>query len=339
MAKPQVENGHTDIANEIVEALCRINLTSYEARVLWALFRKTYGWHKTWDRISYTQWEEITGINRWHIARTIKQLTARNVVTTRGNGYNIEFSFQKDYEEWNKDPKVRRRKWKLIMDGYVHRYLGPDNPFRPMCNANGYIAEHRLVMAKHLNRLLNSDEIVHHKNHLREDNKIGNLEIMTAQEHLKEGAAWRESLPLEVMDNKALPLEEDALPLEETPLPLKVIKPLPLVVNTKEKKETIQKKRQKKEDISKSFNIFWGAYPRKVARADAEKVFNKANPDAQLLETMLTAIELAKKSEGWQKENGKFIPHPATWLNGKRWEDEIVVKAPGTKSKFNDGWR
>ncbi len=97
--------------------------------------------------------------------------------------------------------------------------------------------------------------------------------------------------------------------------------------------------KEKKENISKTFNIFWKAYPRKVAKADAEKVFNKIYLNEHLLETMLTAIEVAKKSEGWQKENGKFIPHPATWLNGKRWEDEIVVKAPGTKSKFNDGWK
>lgn len=100
MAKPQAENGHVDIANEIAEALCRINLTAYESRILWALFRKTYGWHKKWDRISYTQWEKMTGINRWHIARTIKQLIARNIITQRGNGYKIEYTFQKDYEQW-----------------------------------------------------------------------------------------------------------------------------------------------------------------------------------------------------------------------------------------------
>ena len=255
MAKPQAENGHTDIANEIVEALCRINLTAYEARVLWALFRKTYGWHKTWDRISYTQWEQITGIKRWHIARTIKQLLDRQIITQRGNGYKLEYSFQKDYEKWE---AVSRRS---------------------------------------------------------------------------------ESLPSEVTNNKSLPNEEKTLPNEEKPLPNEVTNSLPNEVNTKEKKETIQKKRQKKEDIAKSFNIFWQAYPKKVAKSEAGKVFNRINLNGQLLNTILTAIEVAKKSEGWLKEDGKYIPYPATWLNGKRWEDEIIITGSKQKSKVGeDKW-
>jgi len=100
LARPQAEDGHIDIANEIVEALCRINLSAYESRVLWALWRKTYGWHKKSDRISYTQREELTHLNRWHIARTLKKLIERNIITCRGNKYNLEYSFQKDYEQW-----------------------------------------------------------------------------------------------------------------------------------------------------------------------------------------------------------------------------------------------
>ena len=38
--------------------------------------------------------------------------------------------------------------------------------------------------------------------------------------------------------------------------------------------------------------------------------------------TILKAIEVAKQSEQWQKENGKFIPFPATWLDSERWLDE-----------------
>ena len=246
MAKPQAENGHVDIANGIAEALCRINLTAYEGRVLWALFRKTYGWHKKWDHISYTQWEEITGIKRWHIARTIKLLIERNIITQRGNGYKIEYSFQKDYEQW---------------------------------------------------------KMVSHRHDL---------------------------LPREVTEEQALPRGEEALPRGEEALPRGVTKALPNGVNTKEKKETIQKKRQKKEDLSQNFQIFWIAYPKKVAKANAEKAFAKINPDEQLLKTMLTSIKRAKKSEGWLKDDGKFIPHPTTWLNGRRWEDEIKEAGHGT---------
>lgn len=40
---------------------------------------------------------------------------------------------------------------------------------------------------------------------------------------------------------------------------------------------------------------------------------------------MLNAIEIAKQSMQWNKDNGQYIPNPATWLNQKRWEDEIII--------------
>ncbi len=102
MKTPQLENGYTTIANEIVEALAHITLTAYETRVLWALLRKTYGWHKKSDRISYSQWEQMTGLNRRHLGRTLIQLAERKIITiaSRGNNVSLEYSFQKDYSKW-----------------------------------------------------------------------------------------------------------------------------------------------------------------------------------------------------------------------------------------------
>lgn len=80
--------------------------------------------------------------------------------------------------------------------------------------------------------------------------------------------------------------------------------------------------------VGDRFARFWKAYPKKVGKGAAEKSFNRINPDDSLLETMITAINTAKASAQWQKENGQFIPNPSTWLNQRRWEDEIAPSQP-----------
>jgi len=76
---------------------------------------------------------------------------------------------------------------------------------------------------------------------------------------------------------------------------------------------------------STCFEKFWNAYPRKVGKGAAEQSFKKYRPNDELLKTILAAIENQKRSEQWHKDDGKYIPNPATWLNQKRWEDECQI--------------
>lgn len=69
------------------------------------------------------------------------------------------------------------------------------------------------------------------------------------------------------------------------------------------------------------FNAFWDAYPNKKAKQNALKAWKKIKPNAELFEKIMKAVELQKRSEDWQREGGRFIPHPATWINGGRWDD------------------
>lgn len=74
------------------------------------------------------------------------------------------------------------------------------------------------------------------------------------------------------------------------------------------------------------FDRFWSAYPKKVGKGRAVKVFAKVNPDAALVEAMVVAVDRHKQSEQWCKDSGQFVPHPATWLNDERWLDESEVQ-------------
>ena len=78
--------------------------------------------------------------------------------------------------------------------------------------------------------------------------------------------------------------------------------------------------------IGGRFERFWAAYPKKVAKAAALKAWKSLSPDEGLLETILDALERQKKSDQWRRENGQFIPNPSTWINGKRWNDELTPR-------------
>lgn len=85
---------------------------------------------------------------------------------------------------------------------------------------------------------------------------------------------------------------------------------------TKEQIENIQ---------TEQFERFWGAYPRKVKKKIAFEKWCALNPDLDLVEKILAAVAQQSKSPQWKKDEGQFIPHPSTWINERRWEDEVSI--------------
>lgn len=106
MASPQAENGHTDIANEIMDVFCKSFPGDTEGQVLLAILRKTYGWHKKEDSISIGQLVEMTGKSRRMVIYALQNLEAKkmvSIVRKRGRGIKNEMnkiSFQKNYDLW-----------------------------------------------------------------------------------------------------------------------------------------------------------------------------------------------------------------------------------------------
>lgn len=66
-------------------------------------------------------------------------------------------------------------------DGYIYVFV----PNHRYATKDGFVMEHILVMEKHIGRYLKDDEVVHHKNKIRNDNRIENLQLMTFNEHAR----------------------------------------------------------------------------------------------------------------------------------------------------------
>lgn len=102
MASPQAENGHVDIANEIVEALSKIRLSGEESQCLWVIFRKTYGWKKLEDKIALSQFAVMTGMKKQAVHRALQKLSSKMmiVIIKNDDGRINSFRFNKNFDKW-----------------------------------------------------------------------------------------------------------------------------------------------------------------------------------------------------------------------------------------------
>lgn len=78
------------------------------------------------------------------------------------------------------------------------------------------------------------------------------------------------------------------------------------------------------------FDRFWALYPKKRNKPAALRAWRTINPTAALCMTMSRALKRQMRSEEWTKDGGRYVPYPASWLNGHRWED-AVEDAPAAK--------
>lgn len=90
-----------------------------------------------------------------------------------------------------------------------------------------------------------------------------------------------------------------------------------------------QRPRASASSSASEFAQFWQQYPRKIAKRKAEEAFRRArlrSEDQQgFLQRVLEAVSRQAASRQWLTEGGRYIPHPATWLNGDRWEDTVEM--------------
>lgn len=103
MASPQTENGYTRIANELLEAVTRTELTGPQMRVMLAIVRKTYGFNKTCDDIPVSQLAGLTGLHDRTVRRILGALEVAGMIEVKKTFHRPScISVQKDFDRWMK---------------------------------------------------------------------------------------------------------------------------------------------------------------------------------------------------------------------------------------------
>jgi len=114
MARPKLENGYVRLSNELLSAIVVAKLSGTEYQILFGVIRKTYGWNKKSDWISYSQLEEITGRTRRAIAKSLSKLVNKSILVKEPNsGKKNLLKLNKNWEEWkelgNKNALVNKK--------------------------------------------------------------------------------------------------------------------------------------------------------------------------------------------------------------------------------------
>ena len=87
---PQLENGYTPIANELLEGILLAGLGSAEIKIILVIFRQTYGWSRKEAEISTSFFERLTSLSRRHVVRAIRILLGKGLIS-RSAGAKMKY--------------------------------------------------------------------------------------------------------------------------------------------------------------------------------------------------------------------------------------------------------
>ncbi len=86
-------------------------------------------------------------------------------------------------------------------------------------------------------------------------------------------------------------------------------------------REEERREEKRREDVSEQFEVFWKAFPRKTDKARAKRSFLRLSKTEQ-------ELAVSNIQRLYSETPAQFVPHPSTYLNGKRWEDQAIQRTP-----------
>lgn len=121
---------------------------------------------------------------RWIVSSNAGRKTFTKRCASCAGSINVIQAQNPKYKKYGPDNPKYKRGYFITPAGYREVALSVNSPLRNFARKDGRIFQHRLVMAIFLNRKLESWEHVHHKNQNRQDNRLENLELVSATEHV-----------------------------------------------------------------------------------------------------------------------------------------------------------
>jgi len=288
MTTPQVENGFTMIANELLEAILGGGFSHREQSVILTVIRKTYGYAKKEDDMSAAQIGALCGVARQHVTSTLNVLASRNVITKRAGRFGMVIGIQKDHRKW-----IGANQLKMLTAGSDP--IGSDSP------ESGLVPNQDMSQIGTGGSPESGQVLVPNRDTQKKTSKENHQNKKSCAPQAERDTIGETPAGQQGQAMTGQPSTGD------TPAGRKGRAMTGLAA-----------------DVLERFERFYATYPRKKSRKQAEKAFASLNPDEQLLQAILAGLERAMKSGEWS--NPQFIPHPATWLNAQGWLDVIAVE-------------
>jgi len=126
--KPELSDGYTMIANELLDAIITHEFSKRQLKVLLLIMRKTYGFNKLEDDIARSQIVAITGIKNPHITSTMQELLEKNVIIISNGNYAKRYRINKYYDTWRVTKTVNVTETVTITETVINSYQNGNNP-------------------------------------------------------------------------------------------------------------------------------------------------------------------------------------------------------------------